>query len=703
MKNLRTKSTLLFASVCLLASSIELHAQILLLNEFETRSVPVGIDVTPSGNVIIANQSGLSDGKIFTSEGISIAEFGAGGGNFGLAVTPANEILVARNTGSLSRYSIAGTFITDFSTSGPNMVETNEAGDIFVTEQFSGTKQVNRYTSNGSFVGSFGAAQFGGDSIAGIAFDAADNALVVNSTSSRVDIFSDTGAFIGSIAEDGMLDFPYGLSINATKDVLYVTESGGGGAIVKKFSLAGEFMGEIDGGFVNPLDVAVTPRGEVYVSDAGQAKAFRYFDVDAWRDGTYFLSANLRIGDGRPAGDTLEVLDGYNLAVTGSTTVETGGTLRLGSGTFSSSLILVESDGTVNLLVDYSNLIEMNLVGPTSLVAGAPLINESLIHGNGRIESRLNNSSIGELRTVSNNRLHFIATGNSNDGEINILDGTIEFDADLINRPTGFIAGHGNLIVNQGLSNSGVMAFSGGNTAILGDVDNQAGGIIVTSGSATTTFFDDVVNNGIEIRTNSGSATVILGLASGSGSYTGTGEVFMDGDLRPGNSPASLSFEGNLSLGSLTTTEIEIGGLEAGSEYDQLAVAGDLSIGGFLNVLLVNGHELGSGQQYEIADVAGDLYGLFDGFGEGDVVGTFDGTDLMITYTGGDGNDVVLFTENEILLGDVNLDGAVNLLDIEPFIVLLSSGEFQAEADCNEDGAVNLLDISTFIDLLSGS
>ena len=55
-----------------------------------------------------------------------------------------------------------------------------------------------------------------------------------------------------------------------------------------------------------------------------------------------------------------------------------------------------------------------------------------------------------------------------------------------------------------------------------------------------------------------------------------------------------------------------------------------------------------------------------------------------------------------LLLGDVNLDGVVNFLDISPFIAILSTGGFQAEADTNVDGDVNFLDISPFIDLLSG-
>ena len=68
---------------------------------------------------------------------------------------------------------------------------------------------------------------------------------------------------------------------------------------------------------------------------------------------------------------------------------------------------------------------------------------------------------------------------------------------------------------------------------------------------------------------------------------------------------------------------------------------------------------------------------------------------------GNTSNLVGLEFEVDFILGDVNQDGAVNLLDVQPFIVLLSSGGFQAEADANGDGVLNLLDVASFIDLLT--
>nr|QDY92650.1 hypothetical protein fos2004AM_00019 [uncultured Planctomycetota bacterium] len=60
-------------------------------------------------------------------------------------------------------------------------------------------------------------------------------------------------------------------------------------------------------------------------------------------------------------------------------------------------------------------------------------------------------------------------------------------------------------------------------------------------------------------------------------------------------------------------------------------------------------------------------------------------------------------------LGDMNCDGTLSFLDIDPFVLALDSKEnYEAEypecnyynADCNEDGTVSFLDIDPFIDLL---
>jgi hypothetical protein len=53
-------------------------------------------------------------------------------------------------------------------------------------------------------------------------------------------------------------------------------------------------------------------------------------------------------------------------------------------------------------------------------------------------------------------------------------------------------------------------------------------------------------------------------------------------------------------------------------------------------------------------------------------------------------------------LGDVNRDGAVNGLDVDPFVELLTTGTYQVEGDMNEDGQVNGLDVDPFVAALVG-
>jgi len=50
------------------------------------------------------------------------------------------------------------------------------------------------------------------------------------------------------------------------------------------------------------------------------------------------------------------------------------------------------------------------------------------------------------------------------------------------------------------------------------------------------------------------------------------------------------------------------------------------------------------------------------------------------------------------LLGDVNIDGFVNVQDIAPFVELIETGGFAERADFNGDGKVTIEDIAPFVD-----
>ena len=95
--------------------------------------------------------------------------------------------------------------------------------------------------------------------------------------------------------------------------------------------------------------------------------------------------------------------------------------------------------------------------------------------------------------------------------------------------------------------------------------------------------------------------------------------------------------------------------------------------------------------------------GVYQFDGNGNLQNSYD-PDPTIPSAPGKSRSMAFAFQNvtTTLLGDVDLSGTVNFLDISPFIALLSSGGFQDEADIDRNGVVNFLDISPFIVVLSG-
>lgn len=94
-----------------------------------------------------------------------------------------------------------------------------------------------------------------------------------------------------------------------------------------------------------------------------------------------------------------------------------------------------------------------------------------------------------------------------------------------------------------------------------------------------------------------------------------------------------------------------------------------------------------------------------DGFGWAAIQNTKDGLELIGSATAESLGIVVgaATQRSPHLLGDVNLDGTINLLDVSPFVSLLNSGGYLVEADTDQNCQVNLLDVGAFVDLLSGN
>ena len=121
------------------------------------------------------------------------------------------------------------------------------------------------------------------------------------------------------------------------------------------------------------------------------------------------------------------------------------------------------------------------------------------------------------------------------------------------------------------------MSLTGGTNVAFGDIDNT-GSMVVVSGGAVAAFYDDVTQNGVLRVSKSGSTTsvAVSGDFSGAGGSTGGGDIFFEGDLRPGNSPPTVTFDNNVSLGSMRRAGSRVGGPLPGTQFDRVNIAGEL-------------------------------------------------------------------------------------------------------------------------------
>lgn len=361
--------------------------------------------------------------------------------------------------------------------------------------------------------------------------------------------------------------------------------------------------------------------------------------------GVMSLDTPLVVAGGTLNAPTLNV--NAPLSITGFGRVNASDSVSIGAG----QVVTVSDFGKLTAAGSITNtggLLQLN--GPASTVASFTANDFGVIQGTGRFSGGLNNGTGGTIRARSGDHLIIDGIGNSNPGNIELSGGTLEYTKTLSNLANGFISGRGefrggtSVPGSPGLANIGVVALSAGITDIRGDVSNTGAGRIVAAGGAVVTFYDDVTHNGAEIRTNSGARTVFFGGQSGAGPFTGTGIVEYNGDLRPGNSPANVLYDGAVEFTSTARFFAEIGGPNFGSDYDRLTIAGGVTLGGAsLQLQLINGYTPAPGQQFTLVDFTGPgpITGAFAGLGEGAILSA-GGMQFLLSYVGGTGNDVTV-------------------------------------------------------------
>ena len=330
-------------------------------------------------------------------------------------------------------------------------------------------------------------------------------------------------------------------------------------------------------------------RGTLNISDAGT-----------------FSASSLNLGNnGFPTSARLNLTDGAQ-AVIGELDFGFGGPRRSEVSIGNNSVLSVFSgfaiDGNNTMTLEGGFLIVDQVIGifeSGELRGYGDVIGEIQLDGLPQQDQRVTVSADQTLRTSGIRNF----TGQiTNFGTLDAGDNTIENGFD------GRYLGENSTIRADTLINEGTINLSNGRNFVEAVLNNR--GSFNISGGASVIFTNEFFNNGV-VFTGAGSTSTILGRLIGPGVFEGEGDVIILGPFVPGINPGLVSFEGDLALGAAATTEIELGGTLRSTamqqspigRYDAVDVGGTLTLGGELNIALVNGFNIESGQEFVIAEV----------------------------------------------------------------------------------------------------
>lgn len=173
------------------------------------------------------------------------------------------------------------------------------------------------------------------------------------------------------------------------------------------------------------------------------------------------------------------------------------------------------------------------------------------------------------------------------------------------NSVTGLIrrTGSGEALLQAGFHNNGVVRVENGTLNLFGfnSIGGTDTGLYEVEEGARLVFRggNRTLTNTVEI---SGTGTIQIG--------GGIGMLTNNATWKPGDSPGVLPVDSDYAAGN-STLEVEIGGLAAGTDYDQLDVADAATLGGTLQVVLTGGFVPQDGDRFLIVPAVNGATGAF--------------------------------------------------------------------------------------------
>ena len=401
---------------------------------------------------------------------------------------------------------------------------------------------------------------------------------------------------------------------------------------------------------------------------------------------------------------------GFTIAGTGvggtGALVNTGVTIS--NGTAQASNITLSADATIGgsgnwaLLTNAYNATQLDLAGFTLTKSGANtigLVSTTTTAGTVNIASgtlalgvtnggsgvngsasafTLDDTSGANLSVVRSSSVGSLAGGGTTGGNVSLAGGTT-LTAGALGTDTvyaGVISGSGNLTKDG----AGTMTLTATNTNTYTGTTTVNAGTLLVNGTH---------NGGSDYSVAGGilGGTGTINLANGE-SVTSTGGAVAPGDPNAVGGPiGTLTITGNDTDSSTNPNTVEIGGPYNvdvdGANNDQLNVMGTVTLGGSasntLNITTISAATPGSTIVIINNDGTDQVMGTFDSLPEGSTVMV--GPDsYVISYVGGDGNDVVLFAGG----GETHVDHTTGLLSVDD-IVTDSVNNISATFDVGAD------------------
>ncbi len=199
----------------------------------------------------------------------------------------------------------------------------------------------------------------------------------------------------------------------------------------------------------------------------------------------------------------------------------------------------------------------------------------------------------------------------------------LEFSADTLTTNT------------QGSNGSQFLSEANSVTISADDVRSGTGTITLTNGTYLTAPGGDIV----------GDVVVGSGVTLG-GTGTVTGNVSGAGNVSPGNSPGTLTINGDFTPNGTVTLEVDPPAVTAGVDYDQIIVSGTVDLGGATLVLSGSTGAVSANRVLTlIQNSSASAITPNSAFANGDVV-SINGNSYRLFYTGGTGDNDLILVEN---------------------------------------------------------